>query len=215
MVERHNEADSALLVIDVQNDFCDGGALAVPGANSILDNVDHLIHSFEHVIFTQDWHPADHMSFASQHPGKEPFDSIDASYGPQTLWPDHCVQGTKGAEFHPSINTTRGQLIVRKGFRRQVDSYSAFFENDRVTPTGLAGYLRDRAITSVVACGLATDYCVKFTLLDAAKAGFMPILVPDACRPINNDSEALEKLHKELAAVDTMANFTEAFRRTR
>ena len=165
-------AREALIVIDVQNDFCPGGALAVAGGDEVVPVVNRLMADFAHVILTQDWHPADHSSFASQHEGAEPFTSVVADYGPQTLWPDHCVIGTPGADFHPDLDTTRAELIVRKGFRRAIDSYSAFFENDHVTPTGLTGYLRERGIERLTLAGLATDYCVAYSALDAVRQGF-------------------------------------------
>jgi nicotinamidase/pyrazinamidase len=176
---------TVLVVVDVQNDFCPGGALAVGGGNEILPQVNDLIARFEHVVLTQDWHPADHSSFASSHEGQSPFAAIDVFYGPQTLWPDHCVQGTRGAEFHPDLRWTKAELILRKGFRRAIDSYSAFFENDRRTPTGLAGYLRERGFSRVVLAGLATDYCVTYSALDAARLGFTVMVAQDACRGID------------------------------
>ena len=178
-------AAEALIVIDMQYDFCPGGALAVAEGDVIIPGINRLIAAFEHVILTQDWHPAGHSSFASSHPGKSPFESIDMPYGPQTLWPDHCVQGTRGAEFHDALEWTRAELIVRKGFRRDIDSYSAFFENDHTTPTGLGGYLRERGIGSVTLCGLATDFCVAFSALDAAKLGFRTTVLLEASRGID------------------------------
>ena len=175
----------ALLVIDVQNDFCPGGALEVPGGDGIVPLVNALMARFSVVILTQDWHPADHASFASAHPGRKPFETVEMPYGPQVLWPDHCVQGTRGAAFHPDLDTRSGQTIIRKGFRREVDSYSAFFENDHVTPTGLAGYLKEREVTEVFLCGLATDFCVGFSALDAVKCGFSATVIEDACRAID------------------------------
>jgi nicotinamidase/pyrazinamidase len=178
-------ADEALIVIDVQNDFCPGGALAVSGGDEVVPVINRLIERFEHVVLTQDWHPAGHSSFASTHPGKEPFSSIDMPYGPQTLWPDHCVQGTKGAEFHPDLVWTKAELVVRKGFRKAIDSYSAFFENDHRTPTGLGGYLRERGVTKVTLAGLATDYCVAYSALDAAKLGLEVTVIMEASRAID------------------------------
>jgi len=163
---------NALLVIDVQNDFCPGGALAVPGGGDIVAGINAKMAGFDAVILTQDWHPADHRSFASRHPGKSPMETVEMPYGPQVLWPDHCVQGTFGAEFHPGLDADRADLILRKGFRRGIDSYSAFFENDRTTPTGLEGYLRARGVGRVTLAGLATDFCVGFSALDAARLGF-------------------------------------------
>ena len=175
----------ALLVVDVQNDFCPGGALAVDKGDEILPAINRLIDESEHVILTQDWHPAGHSSFATSHSGKKPFDTIDMPYGPQTLWPDHCVQGTHGADFHPDLNWTRAQLVIRKGFRIGVDSYSSFYENDRQTPTGLSGYLRDREIGSLTIAGLATDFCVAYSALDAVSHGFRVRVRLDACRGID------------------------------
>src|ERR1700685_4191040 len=149
-----------LLVVDVQNDFCPGGALAVPGGDEVVPAVNRLAREFAHVILTQDWHPPGHSSFASAHPGRKPFDTVELGYGPQILWPDHCVQDTPGATFHPGFAAPRAELVVRKGFHAAIDSYSAFRENDRETPTGLAGYLRERGFEHVTLCGLATDFCV-------------------------------------------------------
>ncbi len=175
----------ALLVIDVQNDFCPGGALAVSNGHEVIPVINQLIGEHEHVIVTQDWHPADHSSFASQHKDSKPFDTTDVSYGKQTLWPDHCVQGTFGAEFHRALAWTTAELVIRKGFRKTVDSYSAFFENDRKTPTGLGGYLNERAIKALILTGLATDYCVGFTALDGRKLGFEVTVIEGACRAID------------------------------
>jgi nicotinamidase/pyrazinamidase len=176
-----------LLVIDVQNDFCPGGALAVAGGDAVVPAIATLMHAFDHVAFTQDWHPPGHRSFASAHPGRAPFESIDFPYGPQTLWPDHCVQGTPGAALHPGLDAARAELVLRKGFRAGIDSYSAFFENDRSTPTGLAGYLRERGFSRVVLCGLATDFCVAYSAIDARRLGFESTVVLDACRAIDLD----------------------------
>jgi nicotinamidase/pyrazinamidase len=181
----HPTHHDVLLVIDVQNDFCPGGALAVPDGDAVIAPVLRCMQCFEHKILTQDWHPAGHASFASSHPGKQPFDQIEMPYGPQTLWPDHCVQGSRGAEFHPGLHIPQAELILRKGFRREVDSYSAFFENDRTTPTGLAGYLRERGLTRVFLAGLAYDYCVGFSALDARRLGFPAVVIRDACRAID------------------------------
>ncbi|MDQ6435872.1 bifunctional nicotinamidase/pyrazinamidase [Mesorhizobium sp. LHD-90] len=175
----------ALVVIDVQNDFCPDGSLAVTDGHLILPTVNDLIAGFEHVILTQDWHPERHSSFASVHKGREPFQTVQMSYGEQTLWPDHCVQGTEGAAFHASLNRTKAELVVRKGFRRDIDSYSAFFENDRATPTGLAGYLRERGIATLTLVGLATDFCVAYSALDAVRLGFDATVRLDACRAID------------------------------
>lgn len=178
-------ATDALIVIDVQNDFCPGGALAVAGGDEIISRINGLIGEFATVVLTQDWHPADHASFAANHPGAAPFSLTQMPYGPQVLWPTHCVQGTKGAEFHGALRTDPAQLIVRKGFRPQIDSYSAFFENDRTTATGLEGYLRNRGVTAVTLVGLATDYCVAYSALDAARLGFTATVLEGACRAID------------------------------
>lgn len=178
-------SEKALIVIDVQNDFCPGGALAVAGGDEIVPMANRLIGEFDHVILTQDWHPAGHSSFASVHPGKNPFETTEMPYGTQTLWPDHCVQGTDGAEFHADLEWTKAELVIRKGFRPAIDSYSAFFENDRTTPTGLAGYLRERGISDLTLVGLATDFCVAYSSLDAVRSGFKATVLLDACRAID------------------------------
>jgi nicotinamidase/pyrazinamidase len=178
-------ATDALIVIDVQNDFCPGGALAVTGGDEIISRINGLMGDFATVVLTQDWHPADHASFAANHDGAEPFSLTQMPYGPQVLWPTHCVHGTKGAEFHKNLRTDPAQLIVRKGFRAGIDSYSAFFENDQTTPTGLEGYLRNRGVTSVTLVGLATDYCVAYSALDAARLGFKATVLEGACRAID------------------------------
>lgn len=176
----------ALIVIDVQNDFCPGGALAVAGGDEVVAPINAMMDDFDAVILTQDWHPAGHSSFASSHPGKAPFEMIDMPYGPQVLWPDHCVQGTDGAAFHPGLRTD-ADLIIRKGFRSAIDSYSAFFENDRETPTGLKGYLDTRGLSKVTLVGLATDFCVHYSAVDAAQLGLDVIVRLDACRGIDMD----------------------------
>jgi nicotinamidase/pyrazinamidase len=178
-------SSEALVVIDVQNDFCPGGALAVADGDAIIPLVNQRIARFEHVVLTQDWHPAGHSSFASTHPGKAPFETITMPYGAQTLWPDHCIQGSRGADFHPALEWTRAEIVIRKGFRPGIDSYSAFFENDHATPTGLAGYLRERGISKITLCGLATDFCVAFSAIDAVKSGFETDVALDACRGID------------------------------
>jgi nicotinamidase/pyrazinamidase len=193
-----NDRD-VLLVVDVQNDFCPGGALAVPDGDAIVPTVNRLARNFAHVVLTQDWHPAGHSSFASAHPGKSPFDTVGMPYGAQILWPDHCVQGTEGAAFHPELDVPRAELIVRKGFHPAIDSYSAFQENDRKTPTGLAAYLRERGFERVTLCGLATDFCVLYSALDARAAGFTTTVVLDACRGLDADgslARALEEMQK-------------------
>ena len=176
----------ALIVIDVQNDFCPGGALAVPEGDQIVDPINALMDEFDAVILTQDWHPAGHSSFASSHAGKNPYDMTEMPYGPQVLWPDHCIQGTQGAAFHPDLRTD-ADLIIRKGFRSAIDSYSAFFENDQTTPTGLEGYLNTRGITKLTMVGLATDFCVHFSAVDAARLGFDVTVRRDLCRAIDLD----------------------------
>jgi len=199
---RKESPNAALIVIDLQNDFCPGGALAVAGGDEIVPLVNRLIASFEHVILTQDWHPAGHSSFASSHAGQAPFSSIQIPYGAQTLWPDHCVQGTHGAEFHRDLALAKAELIIRKGFRKAIDSYSAFYENDRKTPTGLAGYLRERGLTKLALVGLATDYCVAYSALDGARLGFDTTVLADACRAIDlNGSLAQAKRQMQLAGV--------------
>jgi nicotinamidase/pyrazinamidase len=177
----------ALLVVDIQNDFCPGGALPVPEGDQIVPVVNRLAAGFNHVLLTQDWHPAGHRSFASRHPGRRPYEVVEVEYGPQVLWPDHCVQGTQGAEFHPDFESTRAELILRKGFRPDIDSYSAFFENDKSTPTGLAGYLRDRGIHTVYLCGLATDFCVLWSSRDGRRLGLEITVIEDATRGIDID----------------------------
>ncbi|MCB5199103.1 bifunctional nicotinamidase/pyrazinamidase [Loktanella sp. TSTF-M6] len=175
---------SALIVIDVQNDFCPGGALAVSGGNDIVTGINALMDDFSTVILTQDWHPAGHSSFASSHPGQAPMDLITMPYGPQVLWPDHCVQGTAGAAFHPDLRTD-GDLIIRKGYNPAIDSYSAFFENDQTTPTGLEGYLKSRGITRLTMVGLALDFCVNYSAVDAARLGFDVTVREDLTRAID------------------------------
>lgn len=174
----------ALIVIDIQNDFCPGGALAVAGGDEILPRVNALMTEAPVTVLTQDWHPADHASFAENHAGAAPFSQMTMPYGAQTLWPAHCVQGSPGADFHPALRTD-ADLILRKGFRRAIDSYSAFFENDRTTPTGLAGYLRERGITELTFVGLALDFCVAWSAIDAAKLGFRTRVLQGACRAID------------------------------
>ncbi|MGC4024724.1 MAG: bifunctional nicotinamidase/pyrazinamidase [Mesorhizobium sp.] len=178
-------SSSALIVIDLQNDFCPGGALAVDGGHDIVPLVNGLIQNFDHVVLTQDWHPAGHSSFASSHDDRNPFETVDMHYGPQNFWPDHCVQGTAGAEFHPNLIWTKAELVLRKGFREAIDSYSAFFENDHKTPTGLGGYLKERGISDLTLVGLATDYCVAYSALDAARLGFKVAVRMDASRAID------------------------------
>jgi len=190
----------ALLVVDIQYDFCPGGALAVPDGDAIIPAVNNLIDHFDVIIQTQDWHPAGHSSFASSHKGKDPFDTIEMDYGTQVLWPDHCVQGSKGAEFHNDLNTLKSQVIIRKGFRKAIDSYSTFFENDQETATGLTGYLKQRGITDLYAVGLATDFCVKWSILDGIDEGFNMHIVEDAVKGIDLNgslNEAWDEMKKK------------------
>jgi nicotinamidase/pyrazinamidase len=191
--------NDALLVVDVQNDFCLGGALAVSRGDEIVPLINQLGERFAHVLLTQDWHPRGHRSFASAHPGRLPFETIELAYGPQTLWPDHCVQGSAGAAFHPGLALPQAELILRKGFRAEIDSYSAFYENDRRTPTGLAGYLRERGLKRLFLAGIATDYCVAYSALDARREGFDVTVIEDACRGIDLEGSLA-------AALATMRN---------
>jgi len=198
-----HRARDALLVVDVQNDFCPDGALAVADGDAVVPLANRLIRRFETVVLTQDWHPPGHESFASSHPGRVPFETVEVAYGAQTLWPDHCVRGTPGADFHPALETNTASLVIRKGIHRAIDSYSTFFENDRTTPTGLAGYLRERGFRRVFLCGLATDYCVGYSALDARRLGFDVVVVLDACRAIDLEgslAEALDRM-REAGAV--------------
>jgi nicotinamidase/pyrazinamidase len=198
-------ADDALIVIDVQNDFCPGGALAVPKGDEIVPLVNRLIEQFQHVVLTQDWLPKGHSSFASTHKG-DAFTTIKLGYGDQTLWPDHCVQGTKGAEFHRDLVARESELILRKGFRKEIDSYSAFYENDRATKTGLNGYLRDRGLKRLFMCGLATDFCVAWSALDGRREGFPIIVVEDACRAIDLNGSLTAARGEMLKAGITLSN---------
>lgn len=191
------DATHALIVIDVQNDFCPGGALAVPGGDEIVPGINALMDEFQAVILTQDWHPAGHSSFASEHDGQEPYSVVDFPYGPQVLWPDHCIQSSTGAAFHPDLRTTPAQLIIRKGFRPEIDSYSAFFENDHQTATGLDGALQSLGLTQLTLVGLATDFCVNYSAVDAAKLGFGVTVRQDLCRAIDLDGSLV-------AAIDGM-----------
>lgn len=193
-------AAEALIVIDVQNDFCPGGALAVAGGDEIISRINGLMDDFATVVLTQDWHPADHASFAANHPGAAPFSLTTMPYGPQVLWPTHCVQGTKGAAFHADLRTDPAQLVIRKGFRPQIDSYSAFFENDHTTATGLDGYLRSRGVTAVTLVGLATDYCVAYSALDAVRLGFRATVLEGAARAIDLNGSLAEARDKMRAA---------------
>ena len=182
----------ALLLIDLQPDFMPGGALAVAGGDEILPTINALARRFDHVLLTQDWHPAQHISFASTHPGKQPYQQIQADYGPQTLWPEHCLQHTPGAALHPALDIPHAELILRKGFRKEIDSYSAFLENDHATPTGLAGYLRERGLKRLFLAGLAYDFCVRFSAIDGKALGFETIVIEDACRAVNLPNSVAE-----------------------
>ena len=202
-----SHTSECLLIIDVQNDFCPGGALAVPDGDQVVGIVNRLGERFAHRVLTQDWHPAGHLSFASSHPGRAPMQIATLPYGEQVLWPDHCVQGTRGAEFHSELEVNGSELILRKGFRREIDSYSAFFENDKTTPTGLAAYLRERGFDRLYLCGLATDFCVGYSALDARRAGFDVAVVEDACRAIDVDgSLAAAWREMESAGVERLAS---------
>ena len=191
--------ENVLLVVDVQNDFMPGGALAVPHGNEIVPVVNRLADAFEHVVLTQDWHPRDHSSFAANHKGRQPFETIGLPYGEQVLWPVHCVQGTTGAALHAGLHVPHARLVIRKGYRRDVDSYSAFVEADRKTPTGLTGYLREQGVSRLWCCGLATDYCVAWSALDARAARFEVVMIEDACRAIDLDG-SLARAQQQLDA---------------
>jgi nicotinamidase/pyrazinamidase len=184
-------ASDVLLVIDVQNDFCPGGSLPVPGGHEVVPVINHIAERFAHVVLTQDWHPPGHFSFASSHSGRKPFDRIETEHGVQVLWPDHCVQGTRGADPHTDLHIPHAALILRKGIHKAIDSYSAFVENDRTTPTGLAGYLRERGFTRVFLTGLALDFCVRYSAEDAHRAGFSVVVVDEACRAIDVEGSLL------------------------
>ncbi|HZQ14456.1 MAG TPA: bifunctional nicotinamidase/pyrazinamidase [Pseudolabrys sp.] len=176
-----------LLAVDIQNDFCPGGSLAVPRGDEVVPLINALAAKFAHVVLTQDWHPPGHLSFASSHPGKRPYQTVTVAYGPQVLWPDHCVQGTRGAAFRDDLAVPHAELVLRKGYHRDIDSYSAFYENDRKTMTGLGGYLRERGLTRVFLAGLAYDFCVRYSAEDARREGFTAIVIEDACRGIDVD----------------------------
>jgi nicotinamidase/pyrazinamidase len=204
MSERIATGDrDVLIVVDLQNDFCAGGSLAVPAGEAVVPIANRLARAFAGIVLTQDWHPADHRSFASQHPGRKPYDVVEFAYGPQILWPDHCVQGTAGAAFRKDLDIPRASLVIRTGFRREIDSYSAFVENDRRTPTGLAGYLRERGFARVFLAGLAFDFCVRYSALDAARLGFAVVVVEDACRAIDVEGSAAAT-RRDLAAAGVM-----------
>lgn len=187
-----------LIVTDIQNDFCPGGALAVPGGDEVVPVANALIGMFDHVVLTQDWHPAGHSSFASAHAGKAPFETVEMEYGTQVLWPDHCVQGTEGAAFHKDLDWDKAEMVIRKGFRPGIDSYSAFFENDHETPTGLAGFMAERGFERAYFIGLATDFCVGYSALDARACGFEAVVIENGCRAIDLDG-SLDAMRAEMA----------------
>ena len=202
MTEIYQVTDrDVLLVVDVQTDFCPGGNLAVPRGDEVVPVVNRIAQKFRHVVLTQDWHPPDHRSFASAHPGRRPFETIAVAYGPQILWPDHCVQDTPGAAFHQDLHIPHAELVLRKGYRREIDSYSAFYENDHETPTGLIGYLRERSLTRVFLAGLAFDFCVRYSAEDARRADFAAVVLADACRAIDVDNSA-EATRQSLAKLE-------------
>ena len=192
------DSHDVLIVIDVQNDFCPGGALAVADGDAVIGGIHRIAPLFQHIVLTQDWHPSGHSSFATSHPGKMPYEQIELSYGIQTLWPDHCLQDSKGAQFHPALHLPQAELILRKGFNPAIDSYSAFFENDRTTPTGLAGYLEERNFTRVFLAGLAYDYCVGYSALDARRLGLPAFILRDASRSIDLNG-SVAKIEAEFA----------------
>jgi nicotinamidase/pyrazinamidase len=205
-------SQDVLLAVDLQNDFCPGGALAVAGGDEVIPVIHRIAPRFAHIILTQDWHPQGHHSFACAHPGKCAFEHVRLSYGEQTLWPDHCVQGTPGAEFHRQLHLPQAELILRKGFHPEIDSYSAFFENDRTTPTGLNAYLRERGLHRVFLAGLAYDYCVAFSALDARQLGFPAIVIHDACRAIDLNGSAAAAEQQFAAAGVTLIESAEIAR---
>jgi nicotinamidase/pyrazinamidase len=196
-------AQDVLIVIDVQKDFCPGGQLAVAEGDLVIEPIHRIARLFEHIILTQDWHTPGHSSFASSHPGSQPFQQIQMSYGPQTLWPDHCIQQSPGAEFHPGLTLPGAELILRKGFRPAIDSYSAFYENDHRTATGLAGYLGERGLRRIFLAGLAYDYCVGYSALDARRVGLPAFVVRDACRAIDLDG-SVRKMETRFAEADVV-----------
>ncbi len=202
--------NDVLLVIDIQNDFCPGGALAVPRGDEVVPIVNRLGRVFQNVVLTQDWHPPDHLSFASAHPGRKPYELVAAAYGAQVLWPDHCVQDTAGADFHKSLAIPHAGLVLRKGIRRSIDSYSAFYENDRKTPTGLVGYLRERSFTRIFLTGLAFDFCVRYSAEDATTAGFVAVVIEDACRSIDID-ESVAATHQSFQTLNISCVSAQAF----
>jgi nicotinamidase/pyrazinamidase len=202
--------DGVLIIVDVQNDFCPGGALGVPEGDAIIPIVNGLAARFRNVVLTQDWHPRGHLSFASSHRGKKPFDTVTIEYGSQVLWPDHCVQDTPGAGFHRALHAPHAALILRKGFRRAIDSYSAFYENDRKTPTGLTGYLRERGLSRLFLAGLAFDFCVRYSAEDARRQGFDAFVIEDACRGLDVDG-SVAATRNSLAAIGVPCIRTQEF----
>ena len=198
-----------LVVVDIQNDFCPGGQLSVPHGHEVVPLINRLAERFSHVVLTQDWHPPDHLSFASSHPGRKPYDVIEVDYGPQILWPDHCVQHTRGAEFHKNLSVPHAALVLRKGVHRNIDSYSTFYENDRRTPTGLVGYLRERGFTRVFLAGLAFDFCVRYSTEDAHREGFPVVVVEDACRGIDIEG-SMDAARESLDRIGAVRTVTEA-----
>ena len=195
--------EDVLVVADVQNDFCPGGALAVAHGERVIAPIHRTARRFDHIVLTQDWHPPGHLSFATRHPGHKPFESVETPHGEQVLWPDHCVQGTRGAEFHSSLHLLQAELILRKGHHIDIDSYSAFFENDHATPTGLAGYLRERRLKRVFLAGLTYDFCVAYSALDARKLGFSAVVIREACQAIglNGSVEMMEEKFRQAGVV--------------
>jgi len=198
-----------LIVVDIQNDFCPGGRLSVPHGHEVIPLINRLAERFSHVVLTQDWHPPGHLSFASSHPGKKPYEVIEVDYGPQILWPDHCVQDTRGAEFHKDLRVPHAALVLRKGVHRRIDSYSTFYENDRRTPTGLVGYLRDRGFKRVFLAGLAFDFCVRYSTEDARREGFLVVVVEDACRGIDIEG-SMDAARESLGRIGATRTITEA-----
>ena len=188
--------DEALIIIDIQNDFCPGGALAIPEGDAIIPGVNALMEQFHTIVLTQDWHPAGHSSFASSHENAQAMSLVEMPYGPQLLWPDHCIQGSNGAEFHSMLNARAAHANIRKGFRHHIDSYSAFFENDRQTPTGLEGYLRNRGINKLTMVGLALDFCVNYSAVDGARSGFDVEIVEQLCRGINLNGSLMQAMEE-------------------
>ena len=203
-------SQDTLIVVDVQNDFCTGGALAVPDGEKVVPAINRIAQRFENVVLTQDWHPKDHVSFAANHPHKRPFETIELGYGSQVLWPEHCVQGSTGASFHSALETVRASLVLRKGVHRDIDSYSAFYENDHKTSTGLAGYLRERGLTTLFFAGLAFDFCVRYSAEDARKAGFEAVVIEEACRGIDLDG-SVAATHRSLKSLGIPVVGIEAF----